>query len=64
MDRALFPPWTGLGLRRAAGSGGRVFLPEAEGGHWLNAENPDAVVGLLARTLPAATETANPRRNA
>ena len=49
---------------RGAGRGGRVFLHEVEGGHWLNAENPDAVVELLARTLPAATETANPRRNA
>lgn len=27
---------------------GRVFLHEVQGGHWLNADNPDAVVALLA----------------
>lgn len=35
-----------------ASSGGRVFLHEVDGGHWLNADNPDAVVELLARHLP------------
>ncbi len=37
---------------RRAGSAGRVFLHEVEGGHWLNADNPDAVIALLAQHLP------------
>lgn len=39
---------------RALGEGaGRVHLHAVEGGHWLNADNPDAVVDLLAAELPA-----------
>ena len=34
------------------------------GGHWLNTENPDALVELLAHSLPAAAETADPRLSA
>lgn len=30
----------------------RAFLHEVAGGHWLNADNPDAVVDLLATHLP------------
>jgi len=30
----------------------RVFLHEIEGGHWLNADNPAAIVDLLAEHLP------------
>ena len=38
---------------RAAGErSGRVFLHELEGGHWINADNPDAVVQLLVEKLP------------
>lgn len=33
---------------------GRVFLHRVEGGHWLNADNPDAVVALLESYLPGA----------
>lgn len=29
----------------------RVFLHEVQGGHWLNADNPDAVVALIAPRL-------------
>ena len=47
-----------LGRIRAAERGGRVFLHEVEGGHWLNTENPEALVALLARTLPRAAEAA------
>ncbi|HEX5724289.1 MAG TPA: alpha/beta hydrolase [Longimicrobiaceae bacterium] len=36
----------------AAARGGRVFLHRLEGGHWINADNPDGVLELLARTLP------------
>jgi pimeloyl-ACP methyl ester carboxylesterase len=32
-----------------------VFLHEVEGGHWLNAENPDAVAALLAKMLPSGS---------
>lgn len=38
----------------AAGMGsGRTHLHEIQGGHWLNADNPEAVVELLAERLPA-----------
>jgi pimeloyl-ACP methyl ester carboxylesterase len=29
-----------------------VYLHEVEGGHWLNADNPDAILALLERYLP------------
>jgi pimeloyl-ACP methyl ester carboxylesterase len=32
---------------------GRVFVDAVRGGHWLNADNPDAVTALLASRLPA-----------
>jgi pimeloyl-ACP methyl ester carboxylesterase len=36
----------------AAGEGsGRVFLHRVSGGHWLNADNPDALVQLLVASL-------------
>lgn len=38
-------------LRRLAAAG-RVALHEVDGGHWLNADNPDAVVALLSDGLP------------
>jgi len=38
-------------LRAAGQSNGRVFLHEVQGGHWLNADNPDAVVELLRARL-------------
>lgn len=37
----------------AATRSGQVFLHEVEGGHWLNADNPDAVVTLLTAELRA-----------
>lgn len=39
---------------RAAGERTRVTVHDVEGGHWLNADNPDALVDLLVRELPAA----------
>ena len=36
-----------------AKSNGRVRLHEVKGGHWLNADNPDAVVDLMAKELSA-----------
>lgn len=42
-------------VRRVEAAGeanGRVFLHPVDGGHWINAENPDAVVRLLAAMLP------------
>lgn len=35
-----------------ATEGGRTFLHVVEGGHWLNADNPDAVIALLTDRLP------------
>jgi pimeloyl-ACP methyl ester carboxylesterase len=37
---------------RTIGRARPVHLHEVEGGHWLNADNPDAVVALLERYLP------------
>jgi esterase len=40
-------------VRRAQGAApGRVHVHHIEGGHWIHAEKPDVIVGLLARTLP------------
>lgn len=38
--------------RIQAAAGDAVFLHLIEGGHWLNADNPDAVVALLTSELP------------
>lgn len=37
--------------RAAAEATGRVHLHEVEGGHWLNAENPEALIELLRERL-------------
>lgn len=46
----------GAALARAerAAATGSVRVHEVAGGHWLNADNPDALVELLRRELPAA----------
>ncbi len=36
----------------AAADGGRVWLHRVKGGHWLNVDNPDALVDLLSESLP------------
>ncbi|MBV9774153.1 MAG: alpha/beta hydrolase [Gemmatimonadetes bacterium] len=33
-------------------SNGRVFLHRVQGGHWINTDNPDAIVKLLVDSLP------------
>lgn len=38
-------------IEAAGRANGRVFLHRLEGGHWLNAENPDGVVELLRTSL-------------
>lgn len=38
-------------IRAAEGAGGRTRLHLVEGGHWLNTENPEALLRLLAETL-------------
>jgi esterase len=38
-------------IRAAGERTGRLFLHEVQGGHWLNADNPAALVDLLARQL-------------
>ena len=38
-------------IRGAGRRTGRVFVHEVEGGHWLNTENPDALVELLAKCV-------------
>jgi esterase len=39
-------------IERLEGEGARVHLHHLEGGHWLNADNPDGIVELLAENLP------------
>jgi pimeloyl-ACP methyl ester carboxylesterase len=39
-------------VEAAGRANGRVFLHLLEGGHWINTDNPDAVLRLLAETLP------------
>jgi hypothetical protein len=39
-------------IEQAAESTGRVFLHRVAGGHWVNADSPDAIVTLLAENLP------------
>lgn len=36
----------------AASATGRTHLHRVEGGHWINVDNPEAIVGLLASHLP------------
>jgi esterase len=38
-------------LERAGRESGQVFLHHLEGGHWINTDNPDAVVELLSANL-------------
>jgi pimeloyl-ACP methyl ester carboxylesterase len=38
-------------IREAGMNTGRVFVHEVAGGHWLNADNPDALVELIAPRL-------------
>jgi pimeloyl-ACP methyl ester carboxylesterase len=38
-------------VRGAAALTGRVYLHEVEGGHWLNADNPEALHSLLTRHM-------------
>lgn len=38
-------------IETAGRESGRVFLHRVEGGHWLNVDNPDAMVSLLAAEL-------------
>jgi esterase len=39
-------------IRTAGVESGRVFVHEVAGGHWLNADNPSALVELIAPRLP------------
>lgn len=39
-------------LEAVGRANGRVFLHRVEGGHWINTDNPDAIVQLLVDSLP------------
>lgn len=39
-------------IERAGARTGRVYLHRLAGGHWVNADNPDAMIALLAARLP------------
>jgi esterase len=45
-------------IEAAARRSGRVWLHDVEGGHWLNADNPAAVVELLVHGLAGAANFA------
>lgn len=40
-------------IQRAHDANGRVHLHRVAGGHWLNTDNPQAIIALLAAHLPA-----------
>ena len=46
------PDDAGARIEKAAAGGAATHLHELEGGHWINVDNPDAVVALLAASLP------------
>jgi len=39
-------------IERAGRENGRTFLHRVEGGHWINADNPEAMLRLLVERLP------------
>ena len=39
-------------VEMAGTANGRVFLHRLEGGHWINTDNPEAVIALLRDNLP------------
>jgi len=39
-------------VERAGAANGRVFLHPLQGGHWINTDNPEAVIELLRARLP------------
>jgi pimeloyl-ACP methyl ester carboxylesterase len=49
-----------LARAQKAQSSGRTFVHTIEGGHWVNADNPDALQDLLMRHLPGV-DRASPR---
>ena len=51
-DSDVLGPAAAARVGRAAQRRDAVCLHEAPGGHWLNADNPDALVRLLAASLP------------
>lgn len=40
-------------IESAAARGATTYLHELEGGHWINVDNPDAVVSLMVDALPS-----------
>lgn len=51
-DSGILDPEACNRIQAASLSTGRVHLHHVEGGHWLNADNPRALVALLADGLP------------
>ena len=49
----VIPEASVLRLEAIGQATGRVFVDRIRGGHWLNADNPDALAVLLAARLPA-----------
>jgi len=49
-------------IEAAGAASGRVFLHRVDGSHWLNTDNPAAILDLLGRHLPTAV--VNPRSRA
>ena len=43
-------------VEAAGARGAATYLHQVEGGHWINVDNPDAVVSLLADNLPATDD--------
>jgi len=51
LESSVLDPAACARIRRAGEASGRVFLHEVAGGHWLNADNPDALHELLVETM-------------
>lgn len=51
-DSNVLTPDVAEHIQAAAQASGRVFLHHLPGGHWLNTDNPQAILGLLAAELP------------
>jgi hypothetical protein len=51
-DSSVIGPKVRAHIEAAGLATGRVHLHEVEGGHWLNADNPDALESLLGAHVP------------
>ena len=51
-DSNVLTPDVAEQIEQSAEANGRVFLHHLPGGHWLNTDNPEGILGLLKARLP------------